>query len=430
LKEILRKFPKSAERLEGQGKSSVGEQLLWLSIDGFDRVSVAGSLDTTQPNFALAWREFHGRENSPLIATLASDDVEALRSHVCATGEAVHNQSLRGVSTRGDVFGDSTRETRDFPVLVVAAQLGAVDCVRFLLANGALVRAAEVVAAFRGGNVEVMRLLWDAFPYAPPIVLALEAARSWNATGLRWLLAHKLDALSFHDLVRLFKGACLSGSHSCACLVLGSSASAALLLRLQCPVGRVGHGFGGGMACLKGGRELSLIAEDSIAAEYSVELEEWLPEAAELRLIARHEGRDLASVNAFIGAAKGRSKTVTFVETENSGSICGGYLDVAWVDGRHPNDPHAGTRDFIFRLRNQFGMPPTKFGRKRGGSAAFTDRNDCFCFGGVEGFIVCPRDHRLNVGQAYEAPCNGVALFCGDGGGVFRAARWELWQAC
>jgi hypothetical protein len=58
LKDILRKFPESAKCLEGQGKFSVGEQLLWLSIDGFERVSVAGSLDPTRPNFVLAWRDF------------------------------------------------------------------------------------------------------------------------------------------------------------------------------------------------------------------------------------------------------------------------------------------------------------------------------------------------------------------------------------
>jgi hypothetical protein len=61
LKEILREFPESAKFLEGQGKFSVGEQLLWLSIDGFDRGSVAGCLDPTRRDFALAWREFHGR---------------------------------------------------------------------------------------------------------------------------------------------------------------------------------------------------------------------------------------------------------------------------------------------------------------------------------------------------------------------------------
>jgi hypothetical protein len=76
------------------------------------------------------------------------------------------------------------------------------------------------------------------------------------------------------------------------------------------------------MACLKGGREVSFIAEDSVAAEFSEELCEWLSEATVLSLVAKHEGRDLASLNAFVDAAKGRAKTLTFVETENGGSIC------------------------------------------------------------------------------------------------------------
>jgi hypothetical protein len=46
LREILRSIPESTKCLEGQGKGSVGEQLLWLSIDDFDRGSRA-RLDRT-----------------------------------------------------------------------------------------------------------------------------------------------------------------------------------------------------------------------------------------------------------------------------------------------------------------------------------------------------------------------------------------------
>jgi hypothetical protein len=334
---------------------------------------------------------------------------------------------MRVTSGGGDVYGASTRETRDLSVLAVAAQFGAVGCVRFLLANGAVVRTDEVVAAFRGGNMELMRLLWDAFPYAPPMVLALEAVRSWNAIGLRWLLDHRKGALSFHDLVRLFRGACLSGSYSCACSVLGSSASAASQLRLLPPVGAVGRVLRGGLACLQeGGREVPFIADDSMVAEYSEELQEWLPEATELRLVARHEGRDVVSVNAFIDAATGRAKTLTFVETENGLSVCGGYLDIAWREDRRPSD--FGTRSFIFTLKNPLGVLPTKFAQKRGDSAAFMGRNNCFYFGNGEGFIVHQYNQTLYSDCTYEAPGQGVGLFNGDGGGVFRAARWELWE--
>jgi hypothetical protein len=68
-------------------------------------------------------------------------------------------------------------------------------------------------------------------------------------------------------------------------------------------------------------------------------------------------------VKAFIDAAKGRAKTLTFVETENGGSICGGYLDVAWVENDYASDPDKGS--FIFTLRNHLGVPPTRFAQRQ-----------------------------------------------------------------
>jgi hypothetical protein len=85
----------------------------------------------------------------------------------------------------------------------------------------------------------------------------------------------------------------------------------------------------GGLAALRSPGDVFFIPEDSLGAGYSEEVRSWLPEATGMTLIARHEGRDAASVRAFVAAAKGRAKTLTFVETENGGSICGGYLDVA-----------------------------------------------------------------------------------------------------
>jgi hypothetical protein len=107
---------------------------------------------------------------------------------------------------------------------------------------------------------------------------------------------------------------------------------------------------------------------DSLAAEYSGELAEWLPGATEARLVARHDGRDVASVNAFVDAAKGRAHTLTFVETENCGSICGGYLDVAWAEGSVSDSDR---RSFIFTLKNPLGMLPTKFTQKRSEYVAY-----------------------------------------------------------
>jgi hypothetical protein len=70
---------------------------------------------------------------------------------------------------------------------------------------------------------------------------------------------------------------------------------------------------------------------------------------------------------------------------------------------------------------------PTKFAQKRDNYVAYMGRN-CFGFGSNEGFKIKEGDQALMVGYAYEAPDQGVALFIGDGGCVFRAARWELWE--
>jgi hypothetical protein len=174
--------------------------------------------------------------------------------------------------------------------------------------------------------------------------------------------------------------------------------------------------------------EKDFIPQDSMAAAYSEELREWLPEAIEVRLVARHEGRDAASVDAFIDAAKGRAKTLTFVETENGGSICGGYLDVEWGEGEYAIDPGKGS--FIFTLKNHLGVPPMKFAQIQDDQVAYTRRGHCFCFGRGEGFVVSPSDYRLCSGDGYHDHERGAALFHGDRGGVFRAARWELWEVC
>jgi hypothetical protein len=181
-----------------------------------------------------------------------------------------------------------------------------------------------------------------------------------------------------------------------------------------------------GSAALKSGRFIAFHPDDSTATAYAEELSEWLPEATGLRLVARHEGRGRASVNAFIDAAQGRAKTLTFVETENGGSICGGYLDVPWVKNGYASDP--GSRSFIFTLKNHLGVPPTRFAQKRDDCAAHAWRGDYFYFGNIEGFIVYQGNPTIYSGRVYEAPRQGVGLFNGDGGGVFRAARWELWE--
>jgi hypothetical protein len=197
-------------------------------------------------------------------------------------------------------------------------------------------------------------------------------------------------------------------------------------LPLLRPVGVVGRVLCGGLRSPKAGFELSLVREDSLAAAYSDELSAWLPEAAGLRLVAKCEGRAWASVNAFVDAANGRAKTLTIVETENGRSICGGYLDCAWVGGRFMKDP--GRRSFIFALKNHLEVPPTRFEQTRDGYAAFMERSNAVYFGFDEGFKVTPCTVSLRSGETYEAPDQGVTLFTGDDSGVFCAARWELWE--
>jgi hypothetical protein len=218
----------------------VGEHLLWLSIDGFDRSSVAGSLDPTHPNFALAWREFRGRRRSPLWKALSDDDVEGLRRQLFAANDPDFNEAFRVVSVGGDVWEPSIGDGRKLSILAVAAQFGAVHCAQFLLAKGARVGAAEVGAAFIGGNAGLMRVLWDAFPSASALELAFASVKSWNVSGLRWLLDSKISVLSPSDLVRLFERACSSGSYSCRSCVFNISASTKSQLRLVRPFGVVG----------------------------------------------------------------------------------------------------------------------------------------------------------------------------------------------
>jgi hypothetical protein len=200
--------------------------------------------------------------------------------------------------------------------------------------------------------------------------------------------------------------------------MLSFSASAAAQLRLQRPIWMAWRVLCGELAELESGRDVSFIPEDSIASAYSEQLREWLPEASKARLIARHEGRDAASVDAFIDAAEGRAKTLTFVETEDRCSICEGYLGVAWVEDDYANDPNR--KSFLFTLKNHLGVPPTRLAQQRGEPRAFMVRGGCFWFCDGEGFMARQDDWVRWSGRTYKAPDQSGALFNGDDGGVFR----------
>jgi hypothetical protein len=165
----------------------------------------------------------------------------------------------------------------------------------------------------------------------------------------------------------------------------------------------------------------------SMAQPYVNKLKEWLPWMRKARLLLKGSGRDTASVNAFTGAAKGHSKTITFVETENGGSICGGYLEAAWVESGYANDP--SRRSFLFTLKNHLSVPPTKFAQKQDERVARMKPGGDVWWGQCEGWIIWSSDTDLLSNETFEeAPGEGAALFCGDGGWMFGAGRWELWQ--
>jgi hypothetical protein len=276
----------------------------------------------------------------------------------------------------------------------------------------------------------LIRVLWDAFPEVNVVELALEAARSWNISVLRWLLEHKIVSLSPGDVKRLFDGACASGSCSCASLVFGFSGTASSYLRGGRRTGEISRVICDGsesLETLPARPRMEELFCDSLAKGFSAQLGEWLPEMVAARLVASWEGRDLPGVNYFIDAAKGLAKTLTFVETENGASISGGYLDVAWVENGDAFDP--GRRSFVFTLKNHLGMPPTKFAHRGSKDpAACAVRDGCFYFGDGEGFDARPGEVALNDCSTYERPGPGAALFYGPGDNLFRAGRWELWE--
>jgi hypothetical protein len=166
---------------------------------------------------------------------------------------------------------------------------------------------------------------------------------------------------------------------------------------------------------------------DSMAADFEDDLLEWLPEVETARLVAAHDGRDIASINAFCDAADGLSKTVVIAVSENGESICGAYLDPAWREGAWACD---SSESFLFTLKNHAGVGPTKFPKKGSNSRAATKgRDHDWCFGNWEGpYIYVGGNPEGGLGGYYEDVVGrGQAIFNG-GQDFFRLARWELWQ--
>jgi hypothetical protein len=170
----------------------------------------------------------------------------------------------------------------------------------------------------------------------------------------------------------------------------------------------------------------TLLFGDSIAAEFEDQLFEWPPEAKTARWVAAHDGRDVASINAFCDAADGLARTVVIAVTENGESICGAYLDPAWRERAWAED---GSKSFLFTLKNHAGVGPAKFPKKGSDPwAAFKLRGNYWHFGWEGPYAIKDGNPGSGLGYSYQDVVGqGQAIFNG-GQAFFRLGRWELWQ--
>jgi hypothetical protein len=141
---------------------------------------------------------------------------------------------------------------------------------------------------------------------------------------------------------------------------------------------------------------------ESMAAAYEDQLLRWVPDVETARLVAAHDGRDIASINAFCDAANRLSRTVVIAVTENGESISGAYLDPAWKDG---DLAYGGGRNFLFTLKNHAGVGPTKFPKKGSGAcAACKWRGDNWRFGKWEGPFIYSSGNPGGGGTCFAGP--------------------------
>jgi hypothetical protein len=160
----------------------------------------------------------------------------------------------------------------------------------------------------------------------------------------------------------------------------------------------------------------------SMAEPWAKQLWEWRPQMKGTTLLAKDAGSG-DGVRAFMKAAWGHAHTFVFVETVTGGSICGGFLNPAWKQGRI-DDP---TREsFLFTLKKHLAIPPTKFPKNGDKMAAVCDPG-YFRFGWSDG--ICVKTTGTDTGKLgtrYEdAVGKGEVIFHG---GDPRWARWELWE--
>jgi hypothetical protein len=348
--------------------------------------------------FAPSWNEFRGFANS--------SDVDAVAAAIVAGDVATLGQLIGGrkpVDIKIDCDAlppEVPRLTKNASVrlLEVASFVGGAP-LRFLLEFfGIKPSVVELHQAVASGDSDTIRTIWDRMNPSALVghlgALAVTAAEFHHVEVVNWLIfdgrPHQLRHARRAAEERLLFD---------------------VVLRMPEPPASKGL-FAG-----------------SMAADFEEVLQEWLPETTTATLLAKHEGRDKASINAFIDAAVGHQKTLTFVQTENGESICGSFLAPAWDIGDEGITRDARRESFMFTLKNSLGVLPKTFAMAAGETQAARLCRDVGAGCGIrDGWEIFDFDSPMPNGNRYEAPAQGTALFHADDRGVFRCGRWELWQ--
>jgi hypothetical protein len=370
---------------------------------GFVVFDAAGSKRPSLDLFLSRWRAF--RSGAPPV--VVDEFAEAI-----VAGDLARLGVMIGGSDVSKIRIDVAMLPRDLPrrpgkdkigLLDIAAAVGGAP-LRYLLEFFAVTPTIDTLhQAIASGDSESIHTVFDRVNGRSALLKRKELAKTsaeFHFVGVvNWLL--KDAGRRTHELLRDF-----AAEHRLIDVVLGMTS-----LPADGPVS--------GVFCR------------SMAWAYEDELLEWLPGMADATLLAKCEGRDKTSVNAFIDAAKRRAHTITFIETENGKSICGASVEPAWVD---PGQDRACTHDpskrtFLFTLKNHLGVAPTKFPCKSPECTVFLRRDRVVIFTSNNwGMHITPETNGyMSVTGYKDTAGKGGEVFCGDGSG-FRAARWELWE--
>jgi hypothetical protein len=293
-------------------KSAVDES------SGFGALDAAvGDPGSALEGFSLRWKAFRGTSAPGEVETMAE---AILAGDVRKLGELISGSDPAGVRIDRDKLQLALPRWTKGPaqLLDIAAAVGGAP-LRYQLEFFELKPTLETLyQAVATGDSDIVRTIWDRLP--PDLrtrlgELAMTAADFHHIDVVLWLL---VDAKrSAHVAVRRFR----TFHH---------------LLDIQLRLREIGP---------------ARFVVGSMAEEFEDELM--------TRLVAAHDGRDIASLNAFCDAADRLSKTIVVAVTEKGESVCGGYLDPAWREGGscarrrrelpplHAEEPRAGRPDEV-----------------------------------------------------------------------------------